>query len=172
VVSVKGFAEVRAFQRINDEVELTTAQSSSDAFTSVEQVRGRYTLVPLAPGAALGSTQILSADLSSKIQNRTILSVPLKPGTYTEEIFAPSEAVLVLSPREDLQGDASRRGGALNQVEVAREQVPPTTFQIILLAVDQSGENRSATVAILKDDVDKVAALLGSHDAYLSQPVR
>jgi len=173
VVSVKESADVRAFQRINDEVELTTAQSSSDAFTSVDQVRGRYTLVPLAPGAALGSNQILSADLSSKIQNRTIFSVPLKPGTYTQQIFAPSEAFLVLSPREDLQRDALRRGGAGNQVEVVREQVPqPTTFQIILLAIDQRGENRSATIAILKDDLDKMAVLLGSHDAYLSQPVR
>ena len=173
VVSAKGSADVHAFQRINDEVQLTTAQYSSDAFTSIDQVRGRYTLVPLVPGVALDSAQILSADLSNKIQNRTILSIPLKAGTYAPHVFAPGEALLVLSPRDVLAGDASHQGGAGNQVEVAREQVPPpTTFQIILLAIDQSGENRSATVAILKDDLDKVAALLGSHDAYLSQPVR
>jgi len=158
-VVVKPSTNVGAFQRIGDEVELASIDNSSNAFTSVDQVRGRYSLVPLTGGTAVLSNQLLSAELSNRIQNHSILSIPLKVGTYLRGLSSTGEGVLILSPRETASVGS----------ETASKQ---HAFEVILLSIDKIGDVATATVAIPAEDVDKAGALLATSDAYLSKAAR
>jgi hypothetical protein len=151
LVTVKSSASVPAFQRITDEVELTTVPYMNDTFTSADQVRGRYALGTLPAGSTLLSSQILSAELSNKIQSRAILSLPLKTGNYPRDMLTPCDALLILSAREGVN------------------QSPKVIFEVVLLRIEKYGESSTAIVALEKDDHVKAANLLGSHDAYLGK---
>ena len=155
-VAVKSSAQLRPFQRISDEVELASTPASSMAFTSIDQVRGRYALVALPSGAPVLSNQILTAE---QIANRAIVSIPLKAGTYLPNLSPPCDVVLILSPRETVSG------GNMNSPSKHE-------FDVVLLAIDKLGESATATVAITNAEFDKAAALLGSHDAYISSVIR
>jgi hypothetical protein len=158
-VAVKSSAQLRPFQRISDEVEMASMPPSNIGFRSIDQVRGRYALVALPGGAPVLSNQILNAELSDKIANRAIVSIPLKAGIYPSELSPPFDAVLILSPRKT----GSR--GTTNSL--GKHQ-----FDVLLLGIDKPGQSPTATVAITNEDLDKVAALLGSHDAYISRVIR
>ena len=157
-VAVKPYAKVPAFKRVDDEVELASADKASNAFTTIDQVRGLYSLVPLAGGAPVLTNQLLSKELSNKIQNHSILSIPLKAGTYVSDLSPPCEVVLLLSPRETKSAPVASETTA-NQHK----------FEVVLLAIDKSGDAVTATVAVHAEDVKKAGALLGSCDAYLSK---
>jgi len=155
-VAVKSSTQLRPFQRISDEVELASMPASSVAFTSIDQVRGRYALVALPGGAPVLSNQILTAELSDRIANHAIVSIPLKTGIYAPELSLSSDVVLILSPRK------AESGGNTSKHE----------FDVVLLAIDKLGDSTTATVAITNEDLDNVSALLGSHDAYISRVIR
>ena len=155
-VTVKPSANVRAYQRIADEVELTSLDSLSNAFSSIDQVKDHYSLIPLSSGVPVLSDHLLSAELSNKIKNSSIVSIPLKAATYVRDLSPPFEAELLLSPRE-------------NGNETTSQQ---HAFKVVLLGIDKTGDAVVATVAINAADVEKTAALLGSSDAYLSKPAR
>lgn len=154
-VAVKPSANVPAFQRIDDEVELVSVDNASGAFAAIDQVRGLYSLVPLAGGAPVLSNQLLSKELSNRIQNRSILSIPLKAGTYVRDLSPPCEGVLLLSPRQT-------EGAPVTSVKQSK-------FEVVLLGIDKSGDAVTATVAMSAEDVEKAGPLLGSCDAYLSK---
>jgi hypothetical protein len=116
-------------------------------------------LVPLAGGAPVLTNQLLSKELSNKIQNHSILSIPLKSGTYVRDLSPPCEGVLLLSPRETKSAPVAS--------ETAAKQ---HKFEVVLLAIDKSDDAVTATVAVRAEDVEKAGALLGSCDAYLSKP--
>lgn len=151
-VTVKQSTALPAFQKITDGVEVSSVLYSKGAFTSVDEVRGRYTLVSLPAGATLLRNQILSAEFSNKMQDRRILSIPIKAGTYVPNVTVPCEAVLVLSARRH----------DLNKAD-------PVSFEVILLSLNKIDETTSATVALRKDEFERVATLLASHDVFLSQ---
>ena len=157
-VAVKSSANLLPFQRINDEVELASVPTKSGAFTSLDQVRGRYALVTLSSGTPILSNQILSAALSNKIQNRAIVTIPLRTGT-ARDLSPPCEAVLFLSPRETKSGESSNSS-------------PQQSVEVVLLGIDKTGETTTATVAMVKEDLDKLGPLLASHDAFLLQLAR
>ena len=143
---------IRAFQRLTGNLALTNEPYAKNAFTSVEDVKGRYALVNLAPGTTLLSDQVLSSDLSGKMEGRRILAVPVKAGTYVSTTNAPHEAIMVLSPRtEDVKDLAA------------------VSFGVIVLRLDKTAEATSATVAIRQEDFDKASALLASHDVFFTQ---
>lgn len=160
-VAVKRSANVSAFQRIGDEVELARVHNTSGAFTAIDQVRGLYSLVPLAGGAPVLTNQLLNKELSNQIQHRSILSIPLKAGTYVRDLSPPCEGVLLLSPRETESASVASETAAQKH-----------EFEIVLLAIDKSGDAVTATVAMSAEDVKKAGALLGSCDAYLSKSAR
>jgi hypothetical protein len=151
-VTVPQGVAIAAFTKPTDNLALTNVPYAKGAFTSIDQVRGRYALVNLPAGSTLSSDQLLSSDLSTKMANRSILSVPIRTGGYVSTMKAPCEAIMVLSPRKE---DGNGFSGA--------------SFSVIVLRIDGTGEATSATVAIQKDDVDKASALLASHDVFLAQ---
>ena len=153
-VAVKRESSIPAFQRINGEVELRSDPASKGAFTNIDQVSGRYTLVNIPAGKILQSDQLLSPELSARMHNRRILSIPIKYGAYNSTITLPTEAILVLSPRQpDLK------------------VTTPLSFQVIVLTLQSIGDSRAAIIAIDRDNFDTAASLLASHDAFLSQPL-
>jgi len=148
-------APVPAFHKVSDQVELKSSPIARSAFTTLNDVRDRYTLADIPAGAPLQSTQLLSAELSAQMQDRKILSVPIKATNYSPTLTLPNQVILVLSPRE-------RDATATSQV----------TFDAIVLRIEGSGETRSAIVALTRDQFDSAASLLGSHDAFLTEAVR
>ncbi len=143
---------VLAYQTLTGNLTLTNEPYAKNAFTSVDDVLGRYALVSLAPGATVLSDQLLSSELSRKMQGRRIIAVPVKAGAYVSITNAPHEAMMVLSPRTDEVKD-----------------LPAVSFAVIILRLDRTGETASATVAIRPEDFDKATALLASHDVFLGQ---
>ena len=146
---------VPAFQKISNEVEIKSSTGAKSGFTTIDEVRDRYTLANVPAGAALQSNQLMSPLLSQKMQSRKILLVPIRAGNYSPTLTAPEEAILVLSPRT-----------------MDSKATSPMTFEVIVLRIDGSGETRSAVVALKEDRFDTAALLLGSHEAFLSPPVR
>jgi hypothetical protein len=143
------------FHQLGDnDLEMTSTPSSKGSFTSIEQVRGRYTLSAIPSGELLLATQLLSADLSAKMKGRQILSVALKPTAYSATLAPPSEAVMILSPR------------ALD-AKIAE----PMPFNVIVLNIDTIGELKSATVALSQDKFAIAGPLLASHEVFLSQVI-
>ena len=151
-VTVRPGVTLSAFQKLSGDLVLKNVPYAKGAFNSIDDVVGRYILVDLSAGATLSGDQILNSDLSKKMQDRRILSVPLKAGTYVSTMKAPCEALMVLSSRdEDQKGLTS------------------LSFDVIVLRFDKNGEATSTTVAIQKDNFEKASALLASHDAFLAQ---
>ena len=154
-VTVQQRATVGAFQRLTDDLVLTNVPYAKGAFTSIDDVRGRYTLENLPGGSTLSSNQVLSSELSSKMAGRIILSVPIKAGSYVSTMTAPCEAIMVLSPRKE-----DGAGGVA------------APFDVIVLRFDKAGEATSAIVGIQKDQFDKASPLLASHDVVIAQTPR
>jgi len=154
-VTVQQGATVGGFQRLTDNLVLTNVPYAKGAFTSIDEVRGRYTLENLPGGSTLSSNQVLSSELSSKMAGRIILSVPIKAGSYVSTMKTPCEAIMVLSPRKE-----DGAGGVA------------ASFDVIVLRFDKAGETTSAIVGIQKDQFDKASSLLGSHDVLLAQTPR
>ena len=155
-VTVQQGAAVTAFQKLTNNLVLTNVPYAKGGFTSTDQVLGRYALVNLPAGATLSSDQVLSSELSGKMQERRILSVPVKTGTYVATMKVPCEALMVLSPRkEDAKDDA--------------KEIAAVSFGVIVLRLEKTGETTSAIVAIQKDELNKASPLLASHDVFLTQ---
>ncbi len=142
-----------AFHRITDNLELRHVPDAAGAFTSTADVQGRYALVNVPAGATLFPSQVLSAELSGKMADRRVLSVPVKEGAYVSTMRAPSEALLVLSARND-------------------EVRSWATFEVIVLKLDKGAGGAVATVAVRQHDFDGASALVGSHEVFLAQPAR
>ena len=145
---------VPAFHKISDQVEIKNSPIERTAFTTVPEVRDRYTLADIPAGAPLQSKQLLSTELSAKMQGRKILSVPIKASNYTPTLIVPNEVILVLSPRNR---DSTATSSA--------------TFDVIVLRIEGSGETRSAIVALQDHQFDSAAPLLGSHEAFLTDSI-
>jgi hypothetical protein len=153
-VAVVQGTSLPVFHKIAGEVEMKTVPGFKGSFTNIDQVCERYTLAAIPAGAMLQSNQLLSAELSKKMQGRKILSVPLKTGAYSATLSPPSQAIMVLSPRAlDLKASE------------------PIHFDVILLSVENNGDARSAIVAMQEDKFKIAAPLLASHDVFLSQTV-
>lgn len=146
---------VPAFHKISDQVEIKNSPIARSAFTTIPEVRDRYTLADIPAGAPLQSIQLLSTELSAKMQGRKILSVPIKATNYSPLVTVPNEVLLVLSPRK-------------------WESTPTSsaTFDVILLRIEGSGDARSAIVAVLDHQFDSAAQLLGSHEAFLTESIQ
>lgn len=153
-VTVKPSVKVPAFQRLGDEVQLTSSENVSNGFDSIDKVKGRYSLVALSGGTPVLNDQLLSLELSNKIQNYSIVSIPLKAGTYVRDLSPPGEGTLLLSPRES---------------ESASKQ---HAFDVVVLGVNKNSETVTAILAMRAEDVEKAGALLGSSDAYLTKQAR
>ncbi|HXQ70999.1 MAG TPA: hypothetical protein VN844_10955 [Pyrinomonadaceae bacterium] len=143
---------VPAFQTLTGNLTLKNEPYVKNAFTSVDEVVGRYALVNLAPGATVVGDQLLSSELSAKMQGRRILAVPVKAGAYVSPTKAPHEAIMVFSPRTD----------KINELV-------GVSFPVIVLRIDKTGDVMSAIVAIRAEDFDKASALLASHDVFLGK---
>jgi len=152
-VTVRTDAGISAFQELTGHVELKNVPYKNGAFTSLNEVSGRYALVNVPPGVTLSSDQVLSPELSRKMPQRRILSVPIDAGAISSTMKTPSEALMTLSARQN-------------------ESKDPASFEVIVLRLDQTGGNTSAVVAIPKDDFDKASRLLGSHEVFLAQIAR
>ena len=166
-VTVNRSVTLPAYHPITDQVELSNVPSG--AFTSITQIQGRYALVSLPGGTTLLPSQLLTAELSSKMRNRKILTIPLKPGSYSTDLSAPYESILVFSPRE-MNSKVPVEQAAVNVASASSvNPVGETRFDVILLKLDQSGILITATLALQNDDFNRAAALLASHDAFLVQ---
>lgn len=149
-VTVQQGASAPAFQKLSDNLVLTNVPYAKGAFTSIADVRGRYTLVNVPGGSTLSSDHVLSSELSSQMADRMILSVPLKAGSYLSTMKTPSEAVMVISPRKE--GERTQ-----------------ASFNVIVLRFDKTGDTTSAIVAIPKYYFDEASALLASHHVLIAQ---
>jgi hypothetical protein len=154
-VRVKAPSGLPIFHKINDEVEIAAKPGAEGALTSLDKARNRYTLVPIAAGAALKEDALLSAELSNKMKDRKILTLSLGAGGQDSGLPIPREATLVLSPKE------------FNALE--KESV---SFGVIVLRIDKKGDSSIATVALPGDQFDRAARLLASHDVFLAQPLQ
>jgi len=150
-VDVSSTVGLPVFHKITKEVELKAETRSQGAFTSVEKVLDRYTLAAIPAGSLIKENQLLSPELSAKMQDRRILTVPVKPGTYSSTLSPPSEAIMLLSPHE------------------LAAEMQTVAFDVIVLSLEKSGDTSSATVALPEDKFNIAAKLLASHDAYLGQ---
>jgi hypothetical protein len=151
-VTVQRGAAVPAFQKLTDNLALTNVPYAKGAFNSIDEVRGRYTLVNLPSGATVSSDQLLSPEWSSKMADRRILSVPMQAGAYPLTMRAPCDAIMVLSPRTNDVKDLAM-----------------VSFGVIVLRFEKIGETTSATVAIQKEEFEQASMLLASRDVYLAQ---
>lgn len=154
-VRVKAPSGLPSFQKVNDEIEIATKPAGDRALRSLDQARNRYTLSPVAAGAALNEDVLLSAELSKKMDNRKILSLQLGAGGQVAGLPIPREAILVLSPK---QRDA--------------QETELVSFGVIILRIDKNGDSSIATVALPGDQFDRAARLLASHDVFLAQPLQ
>lgn len=147
-------AAVPAFHRFPTEADKKNAPEATGPLTNTADANDRYALNAISAGATVQGKQLLSAELSAKMQGRKILAVPIKAGTYSSTLAPPVEAIMVFSPREqDLKTQ------------------PATSFEVIVLSIESHGEGKSAIVALREDSFQLAASLLGSHDVFLSQPV-
>lgn len=151
-VTIRTDAGIAAFEELTGHVELKDIPHKNGAFTSLDEVAGRYALVNLLPGAMLSKDQVLSPELSRKMPSRRILSLPINPAAFSSTMKTPGEALMTLSARQ--------------------HDKEPASFEVIVLRLDQSGGSTSAVMAIPKDDFDKATRLLGSHDVFLAQIVK
>jgi len=152
-VTVRTDGEIAAFEELTGHVELKNVPYKTGAFTTLDQVAGRYALVNLPPGGVLSQDQVLSPEWSRKMPSRRILSIPVITGGFSSSIKTPSEALMTFSPRQDPGKESA-------------------SFEVIVLRVEQSGTSTLALVAIPKDDFDRASRLLGSHDVFLAQVVK
>jgi hypothetical protein len=152
-VTVRSDAGIAAFEELTGHVELKNVPYKNGAFSTLDEVAGRYALVNVPAGAMLSKDQVLSPELSAKMHSRRIVSVPMNPGAFNSAMKTPGEALMTLSPREDQGKD-------------------PASFEVIVLRLEQSAGGTSAVVAIPKDDFDKASRLLGSHNVFLAQIVK
>jgi hypothetical protein len=143
---------IPAFEKLGDKLEMANVPYQKGAFTSIDQLRERYTIVNLSAGSTLREDQLLSAALSSKMSSRRILSLSIKSGNYPAGMAVPSEAVMVFSPRN-----------------VQSTQPTADYVEIVLLRLNKNAELTSALVAIKQDELDKVAKLLGAYDVFLAE---
>ena len=146
---------VPAFHKISDQVEIKNSPIARTAFTTIPEVRDRYTLADIPAGAPLQSIQLLSTELSAKMQGRKILSVPIKASNYSPTLIVPNEVILVLAPR--------------NWNSTATSSA---TLDVIVLRIEGSGETRSAIVAVPDHQFYSAAPLLGSHEAFLTDSIQ
>jgi hypothetical protein len=154
-LAVKEETRLPVFHQLSDnDLQTRSVPGSSGSFTNFDQVRGRYTLSAIPAGAALLANQLLSTELSAKMKGRRILSVALKPTSYSATLVAPSEAMMILSPRTP-----------------DSKIIEHLLFDVIVLSIDTIGEARSATVALSQDKFAIAAPLLASHDVFLSQAI-
>src|SRR5688500_7421105 len=93
-------AAVPAFHRISDQVENKSSPSAKGAFTKIADVRDRYTLAAIPAGTTLQNNQLLSSQLSARMQGRRVLAVPINVGNFSPTLTAPVEAIMLLSPRK------------------------------------------------------------------------
>jgi hypothetical protein len=154
-VRVKSGSGLPIFHKVDDEIEIDRKPGSASGLTALEQARNRYTLVPVGAGSPLKEGALLSADLSNKMKDRIIFSVPLGGAGQSYGLPIPGEAILVLSPKTF---DATEKGSV--------------SFEVIVLRIDKKGDSNIATVALRSDQFDPAARLLASRDAYLAQSLR
>jgi hypothetical protein len=140
------------FHKISEGVEVQKVSGFVDAFESLDQVRDRVTLTAVPAGSILKPTQLLSMDLSKKMRDRKILTIPLETDHYPSKLALPAEAILTFSAR---QGDL---------------KTGPVSCEVIVLDIQDSVKAgwKSATVALRESDFKVAALVLGSHDAFLS----
>lgn len=151
-VRVKAAADLPIFHRITDEIEMVTAPNPKGSLKSLEDASSRYTLTPVAAGAPLTDNELLSRDLSNKTQNRQIMFLPLKAGSYDPNLQIPCEAVLILSPRQPNP-----------------ETMKPIFFEIIILRIANSADSKVATIALSANSSELAATLLASHEIFLAK---
>lgn len=155
-VAAKQGISLPVFHQVSDEdVEMKTAPGAKGSFTRLDQVRGRYTLVAVPANALLHANQLLSPELSKRMQGHKTITVPLKPTASRPTLAAPAEAVMILSPRDPNFRSAQ-----------------PVIFDVIVLQIDTAGDSKSATIALPQDKLAIVAPLLASHEVFLSEPAR
>jgi len=154
-VRVKAPAGMPVYHRVSDEIEMASRPGAQGALASLEKALNRYTLEPVAAGAPLKEDALLSAELSNKMRDRKILSLPLGAGDQVSGLPIPREAILVLSPKE-----------------LDAQEKESVSFGVIVLRIDKTGDSSIATVALPGDQFDRAARLLGSHNVFLAQPVQ
>jgi hypothetical protein len=146
-----------AFHVITDQdVETGLAIVVPGAFASKEEVKGRYLLQQVTQGDRLYATQMSKLKLSDKeVTGRQILTLPVKTGVVSQTLAPLDHVNLYFSPRQIDKNNA----GEVFSVE-----------DVIVLAINRQGEASSLVVAI-RADMSKVAALLGTYDLLISQPI-
>ena len=155
-VAAKQGTSLPVFHQVSDEdVEMKSAPGAKGSFTRLEQVLGRYTLVAVPANALLHANQLLSPQLSKKMQDHRTITVPLKPTASRPTLAAPAEAVMILSPRDPNLKSAE-----------------PVIFDVIVLHIATAGESQSATIALPQDKLAIVAPLLATHEVFLSERIR
>lgn len=151
-VIVNRKAGLPSWHQISDaDLDTQTAPRAISSFTDFAQVRNRYTLTALAAGAPLQETQLLNANLSAKLKGRYILTLPLKPTSYSRTLSPPTEALMIMAPRS------------------ADVKTTPAPFDVIILMIETVGDSRVVTLAICNDEFPTARQLLASHDVFLAQ---
>ncbi|HEX8143914.1 MAG TPA: hypothetical protein VF553_15050 [Pyrinomonadaceae bacterium] len=156
LVVKRGVSLPRFHSISRQELELKSVPGGAATFTDVEAVEGRYTLEALAPNTALQAKHLLSAELSRKMKDRTVLSVPVQAGDFVSKSAAPQSIILLLSPREPDKTSSA----------------PVILDDVIFLGVEGSGETTSAIVAMKADDIKAASGLLATSSIFLSQHAR
>jgi hypothetical protein len=139
-----------------EEVEMKSVPGGEATFAEVAVVEGRYTLEAIAPQTVLQATHLLSDELSRKMKDRRILSVPVQAADFISKPPAPSSIILLLSPREP-----------------DKTNFTPVIFEdVIFLGVEQRGDTTSAIIAMKPEDIKLATPLLATSSIFISQTAR
>jgi hypothetical protein len=156
-VVVKKEANLKAFRLINkDDLELVSGSTKEDAFTNPEKLSDRYSLVAVGPGETLHEGQLVPPEIARQLQDRQLLSVPVKANAFSTALGPVTHVRLLLSPRAPVD-----------------KPLGQSIFDdVILLAIEKQGENTSIVVALTEDTLKKMQPLLGFSDVFVLHPLQ
>lgn len=149
-VAVKQGATLPKFTVIDTQQLITRpVLDESGTFASIDDLKQRYLVRDVTPGALVKEDQLLPANLSWELSARHLLTLPVK--NEVRKPVQPLERVkLILASRE-------------------KEKPSLLIDDVLLLTTTKNGETMSVVVAVTDDAVRSIAPVLGMSDVFVLQ---
>lgn len=137
-----------------EDVTLRNGAPNSSAFTSVNDVLGRYAIQYIPKDAILEGTQVSAgAQLSNEMDRRQILALKLQPSTILVGVRPPIKIGLLASPRE-------------------KDHSAVFINDVYLLDFHSQADGISAVLAISDSDLKTLSPLISRSDLIAIAPSR
>jgi hypothetical protein len=124
-----------------------SSNASADARSAESHRREAASLY----GTSSTAQELLTTDPFEELRGRRILSIPVKPGSFSSALSLATRVWLLFSPRESGEKAAQ----------------PLVVKDAILLAIDHQGEAVSIVIAVNESELEKIKPLLGTSDVFV-----